>query len=237
MAVSTPGYCTLTATARPSRQQRPVDLPDAGRRDRFRLPVPEHALGLVAQLLPDDRRGQARGHRRRIGLQRGQCPLGLLGQPLEDEAEQLADLHHRALHLAELAGGVLRRADHEAGVELGPPLIGRAGTTHLVGGPVRAAPGAEAPHPCRTGDAGASVGIAGDGRPDRHCRGRGGEDGRAEGQPPAAHHAPAALPGDAEFATVESPAVDPAAGGRRRATGSAASRSSGSGSPVTSQVQ
>ena len=64
---------------------------------------------------------------------------GVLGQLLEDEAEQLPDLHERALHLAELAGRALRGADREALIELGPTLFGRTDAPHAVSGPVGAA--------------------------------------------------------------------------------------------------
>ena len=233
MAVSTPGYWTLTATFRPSGSTARWTCPTLAAATGSGSQSPEDALGVVAQLLPDDVRGQARGHRRRVRLQRGQRPLSLLGQSLEDEAEQLPDLHQRALHLAELAGRVLRGADDEAGVELGPPLVGRSGPADLVGRPVRTAPCAQSPHPRRPGDTGASMGIGGDGGGGRH-RGGGCRDGcRTEGQPPAVHHVVVVLPGGTGAVAVAAPS----AGGRRRATGSAASRSSGNGSPVTSHVQ
>ena len=63
-------------------------------------------------------------HRRGVGLQRGEGGLGLVGQGLDDEADELADLHQHALHLAELLGDVLGGADGELLVEGGPPLGG-----------------------------------------------------------------------------------------------------------------
>ena len=90
---------------------RAVHLPDARGRDGIGLPVEEDAFGRLPELVGDHLGGELRRHRRRIGLQGRQRLLGVLGQRLDDEAEQLAELHHRALHVAELAGDVLRRAD------------------------------------------------------------------------------------------------------------------------------
>ena len=73
----------------------------------------------------DHRRGERRRHRSGVGLQRGERLLGLVGQPLGDEADELADLHQHALHLAQLLGDVLGGADGELLVELGAPFGGR----------------------------------------------------------------------------------------------------------------
>ena len=78
--------------------------------------------GGVAELGLDDAGGERRRHRRGVGLQRGERGLGLVGQRLEDEADELAGLHQHALHLAELLGDVLGGADRELLVELGAPL-------------------------------------------------------------------------------------------------------------------
>ena len=48
-----------------------------------------------------------------VGLEAGQRLLRLVGQALGDEADQLAELHDGALHVAELVGDVLGRADGE----------------------------------------------------------------------------------------------------------------------------
>ena len=85
----------------------PVHLADAGRGDRDLLPVEEDALGRATELVGHHLGGERRRHRLGVGLQRGQRLLGLVGQRLDDEAEQLPELHQRALHVAELAGDVL----------------------------------------------------------------------------------------------------------------------------------
>ena len=70
IASSTPGYCTFTATATPVVRHRAVHLADRRGRDRDRVPLREHALGIVAELGAHDRRRQLRRHRRRVLLQR-----------------------------------------------------------------------------------------------------------------------------------------------------------------------
>ena len=48
-------------------------------------------------------------HRRRVGLQRGQrAPVRLRHEVGVDEGQELADLHHRALHAAHHLGGMRR---------------------------------------------------------------------------------------------------------------------------------
>ncbi|MEJ7719398.1 MAG: hypothetical protein WKF58_02660 [Ilumatobacteraceae bacterium] len=49
--------------------------------------------------------------------------LGLVGETLRDVADELADLHQHALHVAELASDVLGAADRELRAEFGAPLL------------------------------------------------------------------------------------------------------------------
>ena len=74
-------------------------------------------MRIVAKFFTDDLRRQRRGHRRSIGLERGQGLLGTFGQGLDDEADQLTRLHHHALHLPQFAGHVLRGLDGETLLE------------------------------------------------------------------------------------------------------------------------
>ena len=153
MARSTPGYCTFTATIRPSRSHRPVHLADRRRGHRHRAPLEEDALGVGAELGPHHRLGQARRHRRHVGLERGQRRLRLRRQALGDEADQLADLHDGALHVAQLAGDVLGRADGELLLEGGAPFGVESRAPHLHRRPVSAATGGQPPDPSRAFDA------------------------------------------------------------------------------------
>ena len=66
IASSTPGYCTFTATAKAGARHGPVHLADRRRRDRLRVPLREHALGVGAELGAHDLRGQLGRHRRRV---------------------------------------------------------------------------------------------------------------------------------------------------------------------------
>ena len=50
MASSTPGYCTLTATARAVVGDGAVHLADRRRGDRHRVPLGEHLVGRRAEL-------------------------------------------------------------------------------------------------------------------------------------------------------------------------------------------
>ena len=111
---------------------RPVDLADAGRGDRQVGPVEEYPLGWIAELGGHHAGRERRRHRRGVGLQRGERGLRVVGQRLEDEADELTGLHQHALHLAELLGDVLGGADRELLVELGAALGGRADAPDLL---------------------------------------------------------------------------------------------------------
>ncbi len=118
MASPTPGYCTLTATARPSwvmaRWTCPIDADAIG----FGSHSAKTPLGRRAQLLGDDLGRQLGAHRRGVRLQLGQGLAHVLGQALVEVAGHLAELHHGALHVAEGLGDGLRRLQLELGVEL-----------------------------------------------------------------------------------------------------------------------
>ena len=109
-----------------------VHLTDAGRGDGHGLPVEEDPFGWLPELVGHHLGGQCRRHRCGVGLQRGQRLLGVVGQRLHDEAQQLAELHQRALHVAQFAGDVLRRADGEPLVHLVALLAAVAHATQTV---------------------------------------------------------------------------------------------------------
>ena len=129
MASPTPGYCTLTATARSAPRRRvdgdgAVDLADRRRGDRLGIPLDEHLLGRAPELALDDLGGQLGRHRRGVGLQRGERLAHRFGQAVVEVAGHLADLHQGALHVAEALGDLLGAAQLALVVELGPPLGG-----------------------------------------------------------------------------------------------------------------
>ena len=124
-----------------------VNLADARRRHRHVLPGGKYPLGRGAELTLDHRGGERWRHRGGIGLQGGECLLGLVGQSFGDEADHLADLHQHALHLSQLVGDVGRRANGELGIQFGAAL-GRGDDP--LGPRRREAPGVagrEPPHP------------------------------------------------------------------------------------------
>ena len=151
MALSTPGYCTFTATIAAVGHHRPVHLADRRRRDGHGVPVEEELVGVVAQLVAHDLLGQARRHRRDVGLQGGQRRLRLGRQALGDEGDHLARLHDGALHVAEHLGHVLRRPDGELLLELGrgPRRRPHRGPSRC---PSAHPPGGRPPHTSRTLD-------------------------------------------------------------------------------------
>ena len=139
IASPTPGYCTLTATVRPSRVTArwtwPIEAAAAGSGDQSRK-IRSGSPPSSSRTTSAARLGS---HRGRIGLEGRQRLLRLLGKGLDDEADQLTGLHQRALHLTELAGHILGRADRRSGLELGaafvachPPERPRADDPHAV---------------------------------------------------------------------------------------------------------
>ena len=126
IASSTPGYCTLTATVRPecvtARCTWPIDAAAIG----VGIPLREHALGRVAELLAHDLRGQLGRHRRRVLLQRRERLAHRLRQAVVEVARHLAELHQRALQLAERVGDLGGGAQLVRGVELASRRSGDA---------------------------------------------------------------------------------------------------------------
>jgi hypothetical protein len=124
-----------------------VDLTDGGRRHRHGVPLQEDGVGTVPQLLEHDLLGQAGGHRRHVLLQLSEGLLRGRRQAVGDEADHLPELHHRALHLTELGGDVLRGADGELLLEGGPPGLTDGAPAHLGDRPVHPAACRQTPHP------------------------------------------------------------------------------------------
>ena len=137
-----------------------MHLTDGRGGDRHRAPVEEELLGVGAELVAQNPLGQARCHRRDVGLQRGQRGLGLRGQTLGDERDHLAGLHDGALHVAEHLGHVFGGANDELLLEAGALFVGRPPSAQLHRGPVRAAPGGQPPHARLSLEPAAAVVIA-----------------------------------------------------------------------------
>jgi hypothetical protein len=118
-------------------RRRAVDLADRGRRERFVLEVGEHALERDAELVFQELLDRFERQRRDVVAQRGQrrpelLALGLRDRGEVDRRQDLADLHRRAAHLAELldqlaggGGGALAR--RSVGALVGAQRVGRAG--------------------------------------------------------------------------------------------------------------
>ena len=109
-----PGYCTLTATSRPSFHRPLVDLADAGRGGRAAV-EPDQVVGPVGPEVGGQLVAHRLGrHRRRVVLQAGEVlPVGrhqLVGQGGLEHAQRLAELHRPALELAERLEELLGRA-------------------------------------------------------------------------------------------------------------------------------
>ena len=150
MASSTPGYCTFTATARPSwvmaRWTWPIDADASGTGSHSAKAI----VGRGAELALDDAGGQLGRHGRRVLLQLGQRVADVVGQPDVEVRRHLAQLHEGALHAAERLGDLLGRAQLELLVELGLAL----GRGEHPAGPVDGEAGAgPAAHPGQLGAA------------------------------------------------------------------------------------
>ncbi len=193
-----------------------VDLADARRRHRHVLPGGEDPLGRSAELALDHRGGERRRHWGGIGLQRGECLLGLVRQSFGDEADHLADLHQHALHLSQLIGHVGGRADGELGIQLGAALSRGDDPLGPCGREASGVAGREPPHSPRP--------------PARHHR-------DAPTQPRRGGAGTETAGDDRGDAGALHPLGASGRGGARRAVGSASSSSSGNGSPVSSSVQ
>ena len=140
MASSTPGYCTFTATARPSwvmaRWTWPIDAAAIG--------TGSHSANSSSGPPPSSSRitpaASSGAHRRGVLLQLGERVADGLGQALVEVAGHLAELHQRALHVpqrrpppARRCGGRRRRP--------APPAARRRRTRSGPGGRHR-------PRPC-----------------------------------------------------------------------------------------
>ena len=77
--------------------------------------------GGAPELALDHLGGEVGAHRRRVRLQLGQRGAHRLGQPFVEVARHLAELHQRALHVAEPLGDGLRRAQLTLAIELDAP--------------------------------------------------------------------------------------------------------------------
>ena len=148
-ASAMPGYCTLTATSRPSCVLRPVDLADRRRGEGLVGELGEVVGDLPAQVLLDDLADRPGVDRRDVVAQGGQALLeGLalaLGHDVPvDRREHLADLHGGALHLPELLDELVGGAQRPLAAGLVGPLVGAHGVRRAVPEPARALPGDEA---------------------------------------------------------------------------------------------
>ena len=125
MASSTPGYCTFTATARPSwvmaRCTWPIDAAAIG--------IGSHSANSSSGGAPSSPRrrpaASSARHRRRVRLELGEGLADRLGQALVEVAGHLAELHQGALHVAERLGDLLGGAQLVRRVELLAPLGAR----------------------------------------------------------------------------------------------------------------
>ena len=120
-----PGYCTFTATARPScviaRCTWPIDAAAMGsgsQRAKARS-------GGGAELLPQHGRGQLRAHRRDAVLQAAERAADRGRQAVVHVARHLADLHQHALHRPEGGRDVLGGLQGQVVAQLLPVLAGR----------------------------------------------------------------------------------------------------------------
>ena len=125
-----------------------MDLADRRRRDRIGIELDEQLVEWAAELALDRRDGELDRHRRRVRLQLRQREAQRLGQPVVEVAGHLAELHQRALHVAEFVGDVLCRAQLPVAVEFVASFGGRERLAGRRGGVGGADPGA---HPCEAG--------------------------------------------------------------------------------------
>ena len=126
-----PGYWTLTATSRPSRQTArctwPMLAAAAGRVVELAEALPPARAELVGEHLVHGRRGQRRGRLLQLGQRRPVGAGDLLGQRRLEDRQRLAELHRAALELAEhaeqvLGGALLHLGGDDLGGQAGDPL-------------------------------------------------------------------------------------------------------------------
>ena len=219
IARSTPGYCTLTATSRPSGRTARCTWPIEAAATGMGFQSRKKLAGLVAELAADDPLRERGRHRRHVGLQRGERRLRFGRQAFGDEADQLARLHDGALHVPQLTGDVFGGADRELLLEGRSGLLVGSRSAHLHHGVVGAASSREPPDPRRSVEAIAAV-CVGEGDPTGD---RGRDQATSErccGQP-SRHRARRS-----QLAQVA----------QRTANGAACNRSSPIGPPQTSHV-
>ena len=130
-------------------QPRAVDLADRRRGDRRGGELREVLLQRAAEVVDDHAPHPLEGHLRRVVAQRGE--LGLerlalaLGHQLEvDGRQDLAELHRRALHLAELRDELVGEREGALGVGRLGLLVGAQAVGDLRAGPARGLAGDEA---------------------------------------------------------------------------------------------
>ena len=154
-----PGYWILTATALALGRGRAVDLADRGGGERVVLEVVEEVSDRLAEFFLEQLLDALEGQRRDVVAQARERGLELLALGLRDRGEvdgreDLADLHRRAAHLAELldqlAGGRGRAlAGRGVGGFVAAQRVGRARP-----GPAQALAGDEPAEAAGAGDAG-----------------------------------------------------------------------------------
>ena len=127
IASATPGYCTLTATAR----SRP--LPGSRSNARCTWPIDAAAIGCGSHSTntfsggaPSSSVTTPAASSALIGgafaCSSRERLANRLGEAVVEVARHLPDLHQRALHLAEAVGDLLRRPQLAFGIDRDPPL-------------------------------------------------------------------------------------------------------------------
>ena len=123
-ASAEPGYCTLTATSRPSTQVPSVHLPDRRCRGGLGVEPDEVVLPVRAELAGEDLAHGHGGHRRCRVLEAGQVLAvrrrDLVGQGRLEDRHRLAELHRPALEVTQgaeqlLGGALLHLGQHRLG--------------------------------------------------------------------------------------------------------------------------
>ncbi len=107
-------------------RDRAMHLADRRRRERDRIPRRRRVRRGDRRALPSTTCAASSGAiDGAFGLELRELLAHRLGQALVEVARHLADLHQRALHVAERVGDLLRRPQLVLGVELLPPIGGR----------------------------------------------------------------------------------------------------------------
>ena len=106
-------------------QQRSVDLSDRRRCDRIRIELGEDVSDGPTKFALDRLECEVHRHRRGIRLQLGQRETQRFGEPVVEVAGHLAELHQRALHVAEFLCDLLSGSELTMAVEFVSSLGGR----------------------------------------------------------------------------------------------------------------